>query len=97
MAQPSHLTNDILKCFLLVSSDSYSLTRTLNELEPRYVVLYDAEMEFVRELEVRFSGHQPFIVATMCDYARTGNELLVSKLLTVMCFKTVSCQSSLLF
>lgn len=33
-------------------SDPYSLTRTLHEIEPRYVILYDAQMEFVRQLEV---------------------------------------------
>ncbi|PIK43490.1 putative DNA repair endonuclease XPF isoform X3 [Apostichopus japonicus] len=32
--------------------DSFSLTKTLNEIRPRYVVLYDAEMQFVRQLEV---------------------------------------------
>ncbi|KAM4819997.1 DNA repair endonuclease XPF [Thomomys bottae] len=37
---------------LLGSSDPYALTRTLHELEPRYVVLYDAELAFVRQLEV---------------------------------------------
>ncbi|XP_028403688.1 DNA repair endonuclease XPF-like isoform X1 [Dendronephthya gigantea] len=34
------------------TSDPYSLTRTLHEIEPRYVILYDAQMEFVRQLEV---------------------------------------------
>lgn len=33
-------------------SDPYSLIKTLDEVEPRYVILYDAEMEFVRQLEV---------------------------------------------
>ncbi|XP_030852545.1 DNA repair endonuclease XPF [Strongylocentrotus purpuratus] len=32
--------------------DPYSLTKTLHELEPRYVILYDAEIQFVRQLEV---------------------------------------------
>ncbi|XP_022786619.1 DNA repair endonuclease XPF-like isoform X3 [Stylophora pistillata] len=33
-------------------SDRYSLLRTLWEVEPRYVVLYDAQMQFIRQLEV---------------------------------------------
>ncbi|KAM6250071.1 DNA repair endonuclease XPF [Porphyrio hochstetteri] len=33
-------------------SDPYALTRVLQELEPRYVVLYDAELTFVRQLEI---------------------------------------------
>jgi len=33
-------------------SDRYSLLRTLCEVEPRYVVLYDAQMQFIRQLEV---------------------------------------------
>ncbi|XP_071490340.1 DNA repair endonuclease XPF-like [Diadema antillarum] len=32
--------------------DPYSLSKTLHELEPRYVILYDAEIQFVRQLEV---------------------------------------------
>ncbi|XP_004604386.2 DNA repair endonuclease XPF [Sorex araneus] len=37
---------------LLGCSDPYALTRVLYELEPRYVVLYDAELTFVRQLEI---------------------------------------------
>uniref|UniRef100_A0A4W3HSV6 DNA repair endonuclease XPF n=1 Tax=Callorhinchus milii TaxID=7868 RepID=A0A4W3HSV6_CALMI len=33
-------------------SDSYSLTRVLHEVDPRYVILYDAELTFVRQLEI---------------------------------------------
>lgn len=33
-------------------SDPYSLTRLLKEVEPTFVVLYDAELSFVRQLEV---------------------------------------------
>ncbi|XP_043568043.1 DNA repair endonuclease XPF isoform X1 [Chiloscyllium plagiosum] len=33
-------------------SDPYSLSRVLHEIEPRYVVLYDAELSFVRQLEI---------------------------------------------
>ncbi|KAH0631860.1 hypothetical protein JD844_019743 [Phrynosoma platyrhinos] len=32
--------------------DPYALTRILYEVEPRYVVLYDAELTFVRQLEI---------------------------------------------
>lgn len=32
--------------------DPYSLTRVLKEVEPMFVVLYDAELSFVRQLEV---------------------------------------------
>ncbi|XP_040445824.1 DNA repair endonuclease XPF isoform X1 [Falco naumanni] len=33
-------------------SDPHALTRVLHEVEPRYVVLYDAELTFVRQLEI---------------------------------------------
>ncbi|XP_075755461.1 DNA repair endonuclease XPF [Pelodiscus sinensis] len=33
-------------------SDPYALSRVLHEVEPRYVVLYDAELTFVRQLEI---------------------------------------------
>ncbi|KAJ7984723.1 hypothetical protein DPEC_G00357710 [Dallia pectoralis] len=33
-------------------ADPYSLTRVLHEVEPSFVVLYDAELGFVRQLEV---------------------------------------------
>ncbi|KAL7979151.1 hypothetical protein Chor_015175 [Crotalus horridus] len=32
--------------------DPYALTSVLHEVEPRYVVLYDAELTFVRQLEI---------------------------------------------
>ncbi|XP_065070026.1 DNA repair endonuclease XPF-like isoform X2 [Rhopilema esculentum] len=34
------------------NSDPYSLMKTLTEMEPRYIVMYDAGMEFVRQVEV---------------------------------------------
>lgn len=37
---------------LLGCSDPYSLSRVLHEIEPRYVILYDAELSFVRQLEI---------------------------------------------
>lgn len=33
-------------------SDPYGLTRVLHEVEPRYVVLFDSELTFVRQLEI---------------------------------------------
>ena len=33
-------------------SDPHGLARTLLEMEPTYVVLYDVDMQFVRQLEV---------------------------------------------
>ncbi|XP_069763477.1 DNA repair endonuclease XPF isoform X2 [Narcine bancroftii] len=33
-------------------SDPYSLSRVLHEIEPHYVILYDAELSFVRQLEI---------------------------------------------
>ncbi|XP_065589028.1 DNA repair endonuclease XPF [Cyrtonyx montezumae] len=36
--------------------DPYALTRVLHEVEPRYVVLYDAELTFVRQLEIYKAG-----------------------------------------
>ena len=44
----------IFSCLLFYVSDRYSLLRTLCEVEPRYVVLYDAQMQFIRQLEVSF-------------------------------------------
>jgi len=35
------------------SNDPNSFVRTLNEQMPTYVILYDAEMSTVRQLEVR--------------------------------------------
>ena len=34
------------------ATDPFSLVRTLQELQPRFVVLYDADVQFVRQLEV---------------------------------------------
>ncbi|KAJ8284003.1 hypothetical protein COCON_G00028530 [Conger conger] len=39
-------------------TDPYSLTRVLHEVEPSYVVLYDAELSFVRQLEI-FKASRP--------------------------------------
>lgn len=40
------------------NSDPYSLSRTLIELQPTYVVLYDPEMSVVRQLEI-FKASNP--------------------------------------
>ena len=37
---------------LFFSSDRHSLLRTLHEIEPRHVIVYDAQMQFIRQLEV---------------------------------------------
>ncbi|XP_023196553.1 DNA repair endonuclease XPF [Xiphophorus maculatus] len=37
-------------------SDPHSLTRVLQEVQPAFVVLYDAELSFVRQLEVHRAG-----------------------------------------
>lgn len=39
-------------------SDPYSLTRVLHEVDPMFVVLYDAELSFVRQLEI-FKASRP--------------------------------------
>ena len=43
------------------TSDPFSLVRTLEELQPTYVVLYDAHMMFVRQLEVSLEVNGTFI------------------------------------
>jgi len=42
------------------NSDPYSLMKSLTELEPRYIVMYDTDMEFVRQIEV-FKASRPNI------------------------------------
>lgn len=39
-------------------NDPYALMRLLHEIEPRYVVLYDAELSFVRQLEIYRASKQ---------------------------------------
>ncbi|CAL8302324.1 unnamed protein product [Lota lota] len=39
-------------------TDPYSLTRVLREVEPSFVVLYDAELSFVRQLEI-YKANRP--------------------------------------
>ncbi|XP_076997871.1 DNA repair endonuclease XPF isoform X2 [Tamandua tetradactyla] len=47
LKEPLTILHPLLGC-----SDPYALTRVLHEMEPRYVVLYDAELTFVRQLEI---------------------------------------------
>ncbi|KAG8513463.1 DNA repair endonuclease XPF, partial [Galemys pyrenaicus] len=47
LKEPLTILHPLLGC-----SDPYALTRVLHEVEPRYVVLYDAELTFVRQLEI---------------------------------------------
>lgn len=47
LKEPLTIIHPLLGC-----SDPYALTRVLHEVEPRYVVLYDAELTFVRQLEI---------------------------------------------
>ncbi|ELW67666.1 DNA repair endonuclease XPF [Tupaia chinensis] len=47
LKEPLTIIHPLLGC-----SDPYALTRILHEVEPRYVVLYDAELTFVRQLEI---------------------------------------------
>lgn len=53
-------------------SDRYSLLRTLNEVQPRYVVLYDAQMQFIRQLEV-FKASRPGIPLRVYFLIYTGS------------------------
>ena len=50
-------------------TDRYSLTRVLHEVEPSYVVLYDAELSFVRQLEI-FKASRP---GKQLRYAHSSN------------------------
>ena len=41
-------------------SNPYHLTKVLSELRPRYIIMYDAEVKFVRQIEVSvhiLNGH----------------------------------------
>ncbi|XP_069503931.1 DNA repair endonuclease XPF isoform X2 [Ambystoma mexicanum] len=47
LEEPLTIIHPLLGC-----TDPYALTRVLHEVEPRYVVLYDTELSFVRQLEI---------------------------------------------
>ncbi|EDO39065.1 predicted protein [Nematostella vectensis] len=55
-----------------ICSDPYSLIHTLYEVEPKYVVLYDADIEFVRQLEV-FKASRPGIPLRVYFMIYTGS------------------------
>lgn len=50
------------------SSDPYSLARTLEEVAPRYAILYDADMGFVRQLEVGSICMEVYLCCMYKDY-----------------------------
>jgi len=53
-------------------SDPKGLSRTLQEVQPRYVILYDADIQFVRELEVCYMYFSfflmEFVVLKICKF-----------------------------
>ncbi|XP_078702726.1 DNA repair endonuclease XPF-like [Branchiostoma floridae x Branchiostoma belcheri] len=64
------------------NNDPYSLTRTLREVNPSYVVLYDPEMEFVRQLEVYKAGRpgQPLRVYFLMYTSSTEEQRFLTSL-----------------
>ena len=44
-------------------SNSYHLSKLLNDLKPKYVVMYDTEVQYIRQIEVRTYVH-----ITLCMY-----------------------------
>ncbi|MEE6497589.1 hypothetical protein FKM82_002780 [Ascaphus truei] len=55
-------------------SDPYGLTRVLHEVEPRYVVLYDAELNFVRQLEIYRASKQKSLRVYFLIYGGSTEE-----------------------
>lgn len=55
-------------------TDPYALTRVLHEVEPRYVVLYDAELSFVRQLEVYRASKQKTLRVYFLIYGGSTEE-----------------------
>ncbi|XP_064626071.1 DNA repair endonuclease XPF-like [Lineus longissimus] len=53
-------------------TDPYNLSRTLHEIQPRYVILYDADMIFVRQLEV-FKASRPDLPLRVYFLMYTGS------------------------
>jgi len=39
-------------CLFSALSNPYHLTKVLRELRPRYIIMYDADVKFVRQVEV---------------------------------------------
>ncbi|KAM4631738.1 DNA repair endonuclease XPF [Discoglossus pictus] len=55
-------------------TDPYGLTRVLHEVEPRYVVLYDAELSFVRQLEIYRANKQKTLRVYFLIYGGSTEE-----------------------
>ncbi|KAG8432939.1 hypothetical protein GDO86_017269 [Hymenochirus boettgeri] len=55
-------------------SDPYGLTRVLHEIEPRYIVLYDAELSFVRQLEIYRASKQKSLRVYFLIYGGSTEE-----------------------
>ncbi|CAJ0963424.1 unnamed protein product [Ranitomeya imitator] len=55
-------------------TDPYALTRVLHEVEPRYVVLYDAELSFVRQLEIHRASKQKTLRVYFLIYGGSTEE-----------------------
>ncbi|KAM9305957.1 DNA repair endonuclease XPF [Gastrophryne carolinensis] len=55
-------------------NDPYALTRVLHEVEPRYVVLYDAELSFVRQLEIYRASKQKTLRVYFLVYGGSTEE-----------------------
>lgn len=72
-------------------SDRYSLLRTLCEVEPRYVVLYDAQMQFIRQLEVRlFVGKASvYPQMTAINLCRFTVKFIFSESLRIVVFEII--------
>ncbi|XP_071976787.1 DNA repair endonuclease XPF isoform X2 [Engystomops pustulosus] len=55
-------------------TDPYALTRVLHEVDPRYVVLYDAEVSFVRQLEIYRASKQKTLRVYFLIYGGSTEE-----------------------
>ncbi|KAM3916765.1 DNA repair endonuclease XPF isoform 1-T2 [Leptodactylus fuscus] len=55
-------------------TDPYALTRVLHEVDPRYVVLYDAELSFVRQLEIYRASKQKTLRVYFLIYGGSTEE-----------------------
>lgn len=42
----------LMICLFSALSNPYHLTKVLRELRPRYIIMYDADVKFVRQVEV---------------------------------------------
>ncbi|XP_044160730.1 DNA repair endonuclease XPF [Bufo gargarizans] len=55
-------------------TDPYALTRVLHEVDPRYVVLYDADLSFVRQLEIYRASMQKTLRVYFLIYGGSTEE-----------------------